>query len=247
MTTRERFSGLVKAARPHVLRLACFLFIVSFLLPYVDVLGCTSKKIETVHGYQLIKGAPAVFYLSAIAAFVLMLVFSFYRKNFSRSIRAFGASWRAMAAAVSGFIVWLIPGIQFLFDNVYMLIGQVIGLVCVVLVFADAMAVSIREYALLQSEAVSPEGAKALPPALKKLHIAAIVISLMLVPFYGYSLRDERILAVMYFLFLSIPFALSQAIVIQGIRRGERWTLHWTPAVAVLLVATIALVILSYL
>lgn len=246
MTTRERLSGIMKAARPHLLRIACFLFIFSFLLPYVDVLGCTSKKIETIHGYQLIKGAPAVFYLFAIAAFVLMLIFSFYRKDASPSLRAFGAAWRAIAAAVSGFIVWLIPGIQFLFDNVYMLAGQLLGLVCVVLVFSDAMAVSVGEYALLRKEAVSPEGAKAFPAALGKLHIAVVIISFALVPFYGYLLRDEFMLAVMYFLFLSIPFALSQAFVIQGIRRGERWTLRWTPAAAVLLVAVIALVILSY-
>ncbi|HPV43461.1 MAG TPA: hypothetical protein PKX40_19935 [Spirochaetota bacterium] len=246
MTTREQLSGFVKVARPHVLRLACFLFIFSFLLPYVDILGCTSKKIETIQGYQLIKGAPAAFYLFAIAAFVLMLVFSFYRKDAARSLRAFGASWRAMAAAVSGFIIWLIPGIQFLFDNVYMLIGQLLGLVCVVLVYVDAIAVSAREYVLLRSEAVSPDGAKALPSSLAKVHAAAVVISFALIPFYGYSLRDEIMLAVMYFLFLSIPFALSQAIVLQGIRRGERWTLRWTPVVAVLLAAATALVILSY-
>lgn len=245
MTTRDERAEKAKPARRHMLRLAYLLFIFSFLLPYVDVLGCSSKKLETLYGYQLIKGAPAAFYLFALALFAVMLAFSFYRKDASRCLRAFGAAWRGMSAAVAGFIVWLIPGIQFLFDNVYMLAGQLLGLVCVVLVFVDAMAVSAREYALLRKEASPPAGA-VLPPALAKLHRGAVIISLALVPFYVYSLRDEIMLAVMYVLFLSLPFVLSQAIVIEGVRRGERWTLRWTPVVAVLLVAAIAVVVLSY-
>ncbi len=246
MATRERLFGMMKNARTHLVRLLCCLFIFSFLLPYVDVLGCSSKKIETYHGYQLIKGFAAVFYLAAVALFAAMLVLSFYRKEVTRSLKAFGAAWRAMAASAAGFIVWLIPGVQFLFDNVYMLFGQLLGLTCVVLVFIDAAAVSITEYAALRKEALSPDGAETLPPALKKVHAAAIIISLALVPLYVYLLRGEILLAVMYFLFLSLPFILSQAIVMEGVRRGERWTLRLAPAVMIVLAGVTALVILSF-
>ncbi len=246
MTTRERLSGMLKTARPHLFRMVCCLFIFSFLLPYVDVLGCSSKKIETVHGYQLIKGGAAAFYLLALAMVVLMLALSFYRREITRSLKAFGAGWRAIAAAVAGFIIWLIPGVQFLFDNVYMLIGQLLGLVSVFLLFIDAIAISITDYSLLRKEAVSADGAGALPLALAKIHAAIVIISLALVPLYAFSLRDENILAVMYFFLLSLPFALSQAIVIQAIRREERWTLWWTPAAVVLLVGVMVIIILSF-
>jgi hypothetical protein len=246
MTTREQVTGIARSARRHALRLVYCLFIFSFLLPYVDVLGCSSKKIETLHGYQLLKGNPAAFYLLTLVLFAAMLALTFYRKDVTRSLRAFGSSWRAVAAAVAGFIIWLLPGIQFLFDNVYMLVGQLLGLSCVVLVVIDAIAVSIREYVLLRKEALPPDGAKALPPALLKLHAAVLVLSLGLVPLYIYSLRDEIMLAVLYFLFLSLPFVLAQAIVFQGIRRGERWTLRLAPAVLLLAAGAAAITVLSF-
>ncbi len=244
MKTRDRLTGMVKAARPHAIRLAYCLFIFSFLLPYVDVMGCSTKKIETYHGYQLVRGAPAALYLLAIVLFIAMLALSFYSREITRTLSAFGASWRAMAAAVAGFIIGLLPGVQFLFDGVFMLIGQLLGLACAAAVIIDGLAVSVKEFAVLRKEP-SPAAGTALPPALAKLHLAAAVISLALVPLYCYSLRSEVMLAVLYLLFLSLPFVLSQTIVLQGIRRGERWTLWWTPVAAVLLVGATVITVLS--
>ncbi len=245
MNSEKRSNGKLKAARPHLLRLVYCLFIFSFVLPYVDVVGCSTKKLSTYRGYDLVTGTSAVFYLVAMALFISMIAFSFYRKDISRSLRAFGSVWRAMASAVAGFIIGFLPGIQFLFDNVYMLAGQLLGIACTAVVFMDGMAVSIREYVAFRKEPPHVHGSDALPPVLAKAHWAALIFSLALVPVYGYSLRGEAMIAVMYLIFLSLPFVVSQAIVLQGVKRGERWTLRWAPAVWLLLAGVAVLAVTS--
>lgn len=240
--TREQHTKRLRAVRLQLFRLACCLFLFSFLLPYVDVMGCSTKKIVTYRGYQLIQGPPAVFYLASVAVCIAMLAFSFYRKETTLALRAFGAVWRAMGAAASGFVIGLLPGLQFLFDGVFMLAGQLLGLVCIAALFADGLVISIRDYLVLRREAPAPSG-KALPPALSKLHGAAAAASLLFVPLYGYALRSEIILALLYFLVLSLPFLLSQAIALEAVKRGERWTLRWAPAVLLLLAGAAVLII----
>lgn len=243
--TREQRIKRLRAVRLQLFRLTCCLFLFSFLLPYVDVMGCSTKKIITYRGYQLIQGPPAVFYWASIAVFIAMLAFSFYRKEATLALRAFGAVWRAMGAAASGFVIALLPGLQFLFDGVFMLVGQLLGLICVAALFADGMTISIRNYLILRREAPTLPSGKALPPVLLKLHGAAAVASLLFVPLYSYALRSEIILALLYFFVLSLPFLLSQAIAMEAVKRGERWTLRWAPAVLLLLAGAAALMIAS--
>ncbi|MBP7739071.1 MAG: hypothetical protein KA369_24090 [Spirochaetes bacterium] len=245
MKSEKLSTGRVKAARPHLLRLVYCLFIFSFVLPYVDVVGCSTKKLSTYRGFDLITGTPAVFYLIAMALFIAMIAFSFFRKEPSRSLGAFGSAWRAMASAAAGFIIGFLPGIQFLFDNVYMLAGQLLGIACTAIVFMDGTAVSIGNYVALRKETPRVPGATALPMVLSKVHWVALIFSLALVPLYGYSLRGEAMIAVMYFIFLSIPFVLSQLIVLQGVKRGERWTLRWAPAVWLFLAGVAVLTVIS--
>lgn len=245
MKTGKQPAGMMKAARPHLIRLAYCLFIFSFVLPYVDVVGCSTKKLSTYRGFDLFTGTSAIFYLIAIALFIAMIAFSFYRKDISKPLRAFGSAWRGMASAVAGFIIGFLPGVQFLFDNVYMLVGQILGIACTAVVFMDGMVVSMKDYADLRKETPSAADAVALPPVLGKVHGAALIFSLALVPLYGYALRGEAMIAVMYFLFLSLPFVLSQAIVLQGVRRGERWTLRWAPIIWLILAGVAVITVMS--
>ena len=135
MSTSQNLASLWRRVRPKVRRALCLLFIFSFLLPYVDVKGCTTKTTGTYYGYDLIQGESAVLYLVAIGIFLLLLVLSFLVKEGSASFNAFAASWRAMAAATAGVIVLLFPDLDFLFDTVFMGPGQLIGVVTAALLF----------------------------------------------------------------------------------------------------------------
>ena len=248
MTLQEKIIRLAKIVRPHAIRALYLVFIFSFLLPYVQVTGCSTKIITTYHGYQLISGNPAVFYLISIGIFITFFVFSFYKKETSTTLKAFTASWRAMTAAVSGFIVGFLPGIQFLFDDVFMLIGQFLGLVCAAIIFIDGMVISIRDYAVLRKdrEAAAVAG-QTRSKALIRFHIGIIIFSLAMVPAYSIGLRKDILTPLLFFLFLSMPFILSQCIVIEGVKRDERWTRRWAIAVPIMLVGVLVLTVLSYM
>jgi hypothetical protein len=239
---------IAKKVRPHAIRALYLIFILSFLLPYVEVVGCTTKMVSTYHGYQLMRGSPAAFYLLSIVIFILFFLFSFYKKEASTALKAFAASWRAMAAALSGFIVAYLPDLQFLFDGVLMLIGQFLSLVCVAAVFIDGMVIAVRDYSVLLNNPEAGGGARKEPSnALMKLHEAVIIFSLVLVPAYVIRMLDEIGDAFMLFMFLSLPFVLSQCIVLEGVKRGERWTRTWAFVVPILMAGVLVLILLDYL
>ncbi|OHD64352.1 MAG: hypothetical protein A2176_01830 [Spirochaetes bacterium RBG_13_51_14] len=246
MSPKENITRIVKNISPHVFRALCLIFILSFLLPYVEVMGCKTKKITSYHGYDLLKGYPAVLYLVVIGIFFAYIVLSFFKKDRSNSFKAFAACWRAISAALSGIIVGFLPGLQFLFDTVFMMIGQLLGLICAAAIFAEGVAVSIRGYIFLRRERGSG-GEPVHSGPLRKFHVAVIFVSLAAVPIYFIGLYDEFGLALIYLIFLSLPFVLSQCIVIEGVRRGERWTGRWVAPVSVLLAGMLAVAILSIL
>lgn len=240
-TTRTTF---LRRVRPWVRRALCLLFICSFLLPYVEVKGCATKTTSTYYGYDLIRGDSALLYLTAIGIFVLLLALSFFVREGSGSFNAFASAWRAMAAATAGVIVLLFPGLDFLFDTVFMGPGQLISVGAAALVFIDGAADAGAGYAVLRRG--SPPG---LPGSgrLITYHAAMIVLALALVPAYAIALWEEVGLTVTYFMILTLPFALSQLIVIEGVKRDEKWTRRWAPAVAVVMAAAIVIVVLGYL
>jgi hypothetical protein len=247
MVQQGKIMRFAKTVRPHAVRALYLVFIFSFLLPYVEVTGCSTKIITTYHGYQLIRGNPSLFYLFSICIFIAFFVFSFYKKETSIALEAFAASWRAMTAALSGFIVGYLPGIQFLFDDVLMLIGQFLGLVCAAAIFIDGMVIAIRDYSILLKGREAGAGAgQTHSKALMRLHTAVIIFSLALVPAYVIRTLDEIGSALLLFLFLSLPFVLSQCIVLEGVRRGEGWTRRWGIAAPILMAGVLVLIILSY-
>jgi hypothetical protein len=247
MTPQEKNIRIAKAVRRHAIRALYLVFIFSFLLPYVEVTGCSTKIITTYRGYQLLSGNPAVFYLVSIGIFITFFVLSFYKKVTSTTLKAFTACWRAMTAAVSGFIVGFLPGIQFLFDDIFMLIGQFLGLVCAAIIFIDGMVISIRDYAVLRKDREAAANAgQTHSTALIRFHSGVIIFSLALIPAYSIGMRNDIPTALLFFLSLSLPFIFSQCIVIEGVKRGERWTRTWAVAVTILLAGVLVLIVLSY-
>jgi hypothetical protein len=250
MAQQGKIIRLAKKVRPHAMRALYLVFILSFLLPYVEVTGCSTKIITTYRGYQLISKEPGivVLYLISICIFMAFFVFSFYKKEASTALNAFAAAWRAIMAAVAGFIVGNLPGIQFLFDDVLMLIGQFLGLVCAAAVFIDGMAIAVRNYSVLLKNRDAGAGAgQTHAKALARLHAGVIIFSLALVPAYAIRMLDEIGDALLLFMLLSLPFVLSQCIVLEGVQRGEAWTRKWAVVVPILMAGILVLIVLGYL
>jgi hypothetical protein len=242
MATTHTISALWRRVRHHLYRALSLAFICSFLLPFVDVEGCTTKKIGTYHGYDLVRDAP-VLYLVAIGAVLLVLVLSILVKEGSASFNAFAAAWRAMTAAAAGMIVLLFPGLQFLFDTVFMRIGQFLALLSAGLLFVGGAAEAAVVYVVLRRG--RPAGQQP-PSGLMKYHAAMIVLALALVPVYGIALKEEVGLTATWFVILTLPFILSQLIVIEGVKRGEAWVRRWAPAVALVMAAAAAVSVAGY-
>lgn len=242
MSTSQNVISLWRRLRPHAYRVLCLVFICSFLLPFVDVEGCATKKIGTYYGYSLVRDSPLL-YLIAIGLFLLILTLSVLVKEGSASFNAFASAWRAMAAATAGMIVLLFPDLQFLFDTVFMKIGQLLAVVSAALLFIGGAAEAAVAYAGLKRDRTALLPAEG---ALLKYHASMIVLALALVPVYGIALKEEIGLTVTWFVVLTLPFVLSQLIVIEGVRRGESWTRRWAPAVAAVLAAAIAVAVLGY-
>jgi hypothetical protein len=233
--------------RPHVLRLLYLAFILSFLLPYTDVRGCVDKKMHSYHGYDLIfKGYGGIIYVLPLCIFALFFILSFRKKKFSTSFRAFGASWKALGAGFSGLVVWFMPRLQFLFDEVFYQPGYALGLICTAGAFVEGVIISIKDFNALRNgrPTVIPDGYS---PALMRYHYGISIFSLLLVPAYFFLMHKDVVFAVLIFLFLSLPFVLSQQIVVEGVRRGERWTRRWAIAASVLALAALALTIIGFL
>lgn len=247
MTVKERTALLWSRIRPHALRALYCSFIFSFMLPYVDVMGCSTKKMSTYRGYELISGEKvpstvAALYIITIVIFVIILALSFYKREASAALKAFAAAWRAMSAALCGLIIWVIPGLQFLFDGVFAREGQLLGLICAALLFIDGMTVSAMGYIGLVGQR---DNAAPYSKPLFRYHAAVIIFSLCLVPLIVAGMLDEIWLAVLIVLTLSLPFAFSQCIVLEGVRRGDRWTRTWAVAVIFVIAGAAAIAVMG--
>jgi hypothetical protein len=247
MVKKEIFSKLSVFLSPHVSRLLCLAFIFSFLLPYVDVRGCSDKKMHYYQGYDLIlRGEGGVIYLLPIGLFLAIFILSFIKKNYSMSFGAFGMSWKVLCAGLSGLVIWFMPQLQFLFDDVYFRVGFFLGLGSASALFIFSSVGSLRELFLLRNQRPEvPQGAYS--RVLEKYHIGVIVFSLVLAPCYFFQLRKEIGMAVLIFLLLSLPFVLSQLVVLEGVRRGERWPRFWSIAVSLLALGAAVLIVLGFM
>jgi hypothetical protein len=243
--TNGKIMRLKMLLKPHLIRLLCLAFILSFLLPYVDVRGCSDKKMQYFHGYELIfKGYGGIIYLLPICIFAFILIASFVKTRPLQSFSAFGAGLNALGAGLSGLVILFMPHLQFIFDEVSYRIGYLLGLVCVAGVFAEGIAISLRNLRDLRKER-PPKPVDGYSPALMRYHYGVIIFSILLVPFYFFIMRGEIAFPVLILLVLSAPFVLLQNIVIEAARRGERWTRRWAVAVFFLALAALALLVLS--
>ncbi len=246
MNNKNGIKRFLSTARPFAIRGLYLGFILSFLLPYVNVTGCSTGKVQMYYGFQLIQGYSAIFYLGAIGAVLACLVLSFIGKELSASLGAFAAAWRAICAALCGLIAGLFPGIQHLLDEVSPLAGQLLGLTCAAVLFAEGALSAIRGYIGLRRDR-SPRGVVITGGALIAFHGGALVLSLVLVPCYFIGLGDEWGIALLYFLLLSLPFALAQLIAIEGVRLGEGWPRTWTWGASILATAALVLTLMLFL
>ncbi len=244
--TDGRWVERIGFLKPYFMKLLYFAFILSFVLPYVDVRGCSNKKMEYFHGYDLIfKGYAGLIYLVPICIFIIILIVSFMRKSPLQSLRAFAAVWRAIGAGLSGIVIWLMPQLQFLFDDLFYRAGYALGLACAAAVFGEGIYTSLKNLFILRKER-PPSSERAYSVSLLRYHYGIAFFSLLLVPAHFYVMRSEIVLPVLIFLIFSLPFVLSQIIAVEGVWRGERWTRRWAVAVFFLALAALALLVVSF-
>ncbi len=243
--TKEKITRLLTLLKPHLMRLLCLAFVFSFLLPYVDVRGCSDKKMQYLYGYELIiKGYGGLIYLLPICIFAIILIASFMKKSPLQSVYAFGAGLRALGAGLSGLVILFMPPLQFLFDEVSYRIGYVLGLASAAAVFSEGIAISVNSLFFLRKERQQNpiEGS----PLLLRYHYGVMIFSILLVPIYFFIMRGEIVFPVLVLLVLSAPFIVLQYIVIEGVRRGEGWTRRWAVAAFILALAAVAMIVLSF-
>ena len=246
MKLKEKSIAFLAFIKPHLLRLFYLGFILSFLLPYVDVRGCSNKKMQYLHGYDLLNSDQGIMYYVTIGIFAAFFILSFIKRDYSRSFRAFGSSWKALCAGFSGLVILFMPRLQFLFDEVFYRSGFGLGLACAAAVFADGGTISLKELAALWNE--RPAGpAEGFSPALRYYHYGVIVLSILMIPVYFFLMRKDIIFAMLIFLLQSAPLAVSQFIVLEGVRRGEKWTRIWAVAVSFIVVAALALIVMGFM
>ena len=247
MTLKEKIKTLLARARPSILRIVYLAFILSFLLPFVTVRGCKSQQVKLYNGYELIIDAHGGgwVYLVPICIFAAYFIISFIIKNYSKGLKAFGASWGALGAGLSGLVLFYYSQLQFLFDTVSFRIGFYLAVLCAAAVFAYGIAVSLKGFSALRKDR-QPEQPGARSSALVQYHYGIAVFSLLLVPVYFFQMRYSVVMAFCIFVFLSLPFILSQLIVVESVRQGEGWPGRWAVAVFILALAMLALVILSF-
>jgi hypothetical protein len=246
MKINAKQAGTSPVLRPHVLRLLYLGFILSFLLPYVDVKGCSTKKVQLLHGYDLLANDQGSFYYMTIGIFAVFLIFSFMNGKHSKSIRAFASGWRSLGAGFSSLAVLFMPRLQFLFDEVTYRTGLFLGLACAVAAFVDGCIASIRGLAVLRRS--GPHDLReGIFPALLRYHYAVMIVSVLMIPAYFYLMKNDIMLAVLILFLLSLPFAITQYLVLEGVKRGEAWTRVWAVVVSFIVAAAFALIIMGFI
>jgi hypothetical protein len=246
MKMNEKLAGITLMLRPHMLRLLYLGFILTFLLPYVDVRGCSTKKVQLFHGYDLLVNDQGAFYCVTIGIFAAFFIFSFINGRYSKSIKAFASGWRSLGAGFSSLVVLFMPRLQFLFDEVTYKTGLFLGLACAVVAFFDGCIVSIKGFVELRRSR-PPGSQEGIFPALLRYHNAVIILSVLVVPVYFFLMRKDIVLAVLIFFLLSVPFVISQYLVLEGVRRGEKWTRRWAVVVSFIVAAALALIIMGFI
>lgn len=228
-------------SKDHLWRGLYLLAVFSFLLPFVTVYtrGCGSHvrtgEVHEYTGFQLFTKPAGWLYLLPISLALLLLVLTFLRQNDAENLRGFLRSWKAALSALSAGVVLVLPGLQFLFDDVDMRIGQGLALASwtvtyiVNLVGATIIVIKSRRSRALP-DAIEPRRFVALRVAYAVFALAPIAVSILII-----LSSKPRNAADVTGLGAVVAFALSMCMVLyfadRGLGGGEAWAAgvgRWT-------------------
>ncbi len=117
------------------IRIAYLLFIFSFLMPFIDVEGCKTKKVTSYNGYELLLKNDGYLYCIPLFIVFFYLIVSFFKRDFSALLRAFLHTLQAIGIAFSLYMIWIVMQFQFLFDHITPRIGFITTLASSLYIF----------------------------------------------------------------------------------------------------------------
>lgn len=126
----------MRVSSSAVRRYVSLFSIICYLLPFVSVKECKTETVVRYHGYEMILHDGGWMYLVPVAVACLMLLVSFVKREWSIHLGGFSAAGACVLSGLSFCVVVFFPEIQFLFDDVRPLIGQVACALCWALLYA---------------------------------------------------------------------------------------------------------------
>ena len=221
---KKQFFFTVKA---HVLRLIYILFILSFFMPYATVTGCSSKKVTDFTGLDMVMYTEGIIYIVPVAIFLFFLVSSFIKIKADRflHLEAFMFNWKALMASLAGVILIVVPQLQFLFDDFEPRAGLITAVLCCLAAFTDSMGNTIMYIKKYKDESgFRITGSGDYPRTWYGVNWIIIVCALAVVPYYFIENINDISIAFILLFFMTIPFVMSQVIVLAALVKNEPWS-----------------------
>lgn len=249
MTAADK-KQLISKVKAHVLRITYILFIISFFMPYATVTGCTSKKVTDFTGIDMIMHNEGLIYIVPVIIFIIFLTASFIKLKTDRSLslQAFMFSWKAVLTGIAGIIIGVYPQLQFLFDEFEPRAGLFIAVFCCLAVYSYSMVKTVLLVRILKKG----PGIKLTPgEGCSRLWYAAnwiiIACGVAMVPYYIIMNIDSIEIAFILLFAMTLPFILSQIIVLTALVKNEPWSIRWSRAFSIIFVLFIVLMIYLHL
>lgn len=142
-----------------VRRYASFCSIICLLLPFVSVKECKTETVTRYSGYEMILRDGGWIYLVPAVAALIIFSASFVKREWSNHFAGFSAAGACVLSGLSFCAVVFYPELQFLFDEVRPLIGQLASSLCWALLYvscAVSAVVIIRSRSMRRLETNPP-------------------------------------------------------------------------------------------
>ncbi|HEU5170777.1 MAG TPA: hypothetical protein VFU46_09575 [Gemmatimonadales bacterium] len=232
---------------PALSRSAYVVALLSFLLPFVGVRGCTADVKPTYTGIDLLRDDVALF-LPPLAIGALLLLLTFARPIAGRLLSAFAASCRTVLSLVAFSIVLWGPALAFVFRAHYVtkLVGQVLA------VAGWVVALCAGVWGFLPALARAPEAGWTPAPSRGRRLAWAVVGGAAIATVVGTSVGAIRAaaggdpsltdLGSVYVIAAAAVAALPLAFAAEAVRFTERWVVRWSVLTAGVFVALIYLI-----
>jgi hypothetical protein len=228
---------MIKTFRRQVWKWLYFFSVYAFFLPFVSVKGCHSDKITHYIGLELINVGEGKFYYIPIGIGILFLVFSFLKFTPGTILQAFLKGGKAIGCLISGAVAIFYPFIQFLFDTVYIKIGQVLCAGCWIILYLYNYAVLLKSYLSYdQMQKIMDDKETVFLQILVWLFGVVLGIS---VPVYhlidvmgvkrtGVYLAKNLALSLLLIVLITVPVYLTTYFLIEAIKRKEKWAIRFS-------------------